>query len=48
VKAQLVDLAAAYGVDELIVVSICHDPAALRRSYELLAGAFDLALRRRG
>jgi luciferase family oxidoreductase group 1 len=46
VKGQLVDLAAAYGVDELIVLSICHDPAARRRSYELLADAFDLAPRR--
>ncbi|HEY0521851.1 MAG TPA: LLM class flavin-dependent oxidoreductase [Stellaceae bacterium] len=46
VRDQLAGLAAAYGVDELIVLSICHDPAARRRSYELLADAFGLAPRR--
>ena len=31
------------GLDELILVTVCHDPAARLRSYELLAAAFDLA-----
>jgi len=43
VKAQLTELALRYGVDEALVVSICHDPAARRRSYSLLAEAFALA-----
>ena len=42
VRAQVEELAAAYGADEVIVVTITHDPAARRRSYELLADAFDL------
>jgi luciferase family oxidoreductase group 1 len=42
VRAQVEELAAAYGADEVIVVTITHDPAARRRSYELLAEAFDL------
>jgi alkanesulfonate monooxygenase SsuD/methylene tetrahydromethanopterin reductase-like flavin-dependent oxidoreductase (luciferase family) len=41
-KAQLEQLAEAHGVDELVLVTICHDPAARRRSYELLAEAFGL------
>ena len=40
---ELTALAAAYGVDELIVVTVCHDPVARSRSYELLADAFGLA-----
>jgi luciferase family oxidoreductase group 1 len=43
VAAGLRDVAAAYGADELIVVTITHDHAARRRSYELIAEAFDLA-----
>jgi alkanesulfonate monooxygenase SsuD/methylene tetrahydromethanopterin reductase-like flavin-dependent oxidoreductase (luciferase family) len=39
-RTRLAELAARYGVDELMVVTIVHDPAARRRSYELLAGAF--------
>lgn len=39
----LTDLANDFGVDELVILTICHAPAARRRSYELLAGAFDLA-----
>ncbi len=39
VRAGLVDLAARFAVEELIVVTICHDPAARLRSYELLADA---------
>ncbi len=46
VKAKLTELALMYGVDEALVVSICHDPAARRRSYSLLAEAFALAPRR--
>jgi len=45
VKQRLEAMAAEYGVDELVLVSICHDPAARRRSYELLAEVFDLTPR---
>lgn len=43
VRAGLSALAADHDVDELIVLTVCHDAAARRRSYELLAGVFDLA-----
>ena len=42
VRAQLTSLAESFGVDELIVVTVCHDPNARLRSYELLAEAFGL------
>jgi luciferase family oxidoreductase group 1 len=42
VRAQVEQLAADYGAEEVIVVTITHDHAARRRSYELLAEAFDL------
>ena len=42
VRAQVEQLAADYGADEVIVVTITHEHAARRRSYELLADAFDL------
>jgi len=42
VRARLEALAADYEADELIVVTITHDPKARRRSYELLAKAFGL------
>jgi len=42
VRASLQALAAEYGVDELVVVTITHDPKARLRSYELLAEAFGL------
>jgi luciferase family oxidoreductase group 1 len=42
VRAQVEQLAADYGADEVIVVTITHDHQARRRSYELLADAFDL------
>jgi luciferase family oxidoreductase group 1 len=42
VKARLEELAGAYGVDELIVVTITHDFKKRLRSYELLAEAFGL------
>ncbi len=45
VKARLLELGAAYGVDEFVVVSICYDFAARLRSYELLAAAFGLPAR---
>ncbi|MDQ6927462.1 MAG: LLM class flavin-dependent oxidoreductase [Actinomycetota bacterium] len=45
VRSKLTALAHEFDVDELIVLTVCHDPAARRRSYELLAEAFDLAPR---
>jgi luciferase family oxidoreductase group 1 len=42
VQARLAELAAAFAVDELVVVTVCHDPQARLRSYELLAEAFEL------
>ena len=42
VRGRLLDLADEYGVDELVVVTITHDPTARLRSYELLAEAFAL------
>ena len=42
VRARLLALAADYAVDELIIVTITHDPKARLRSYELLAQAFEL------
>ncbi|MGH9225059.1 MAG: LLM class flavin-dependent oxidoreductase [Acidimicrobiales bacterium] len=41
-RRQLTDLAATFGVEELVVVTVCHDPRARLRSYELLAEAFEL------
>lgn len=42
VRAQVEELADAYRADEVIVVTITHDHAARRHSYELLADVFDL------
>jgi luciferase family oxidoreductase group 1 len=42
VRAQVEQLAADYRAEEVIAVTITHDHAARRRSYELLAEAFDL------
>jgi luciferase family oxidoreductase group 1 len=42
VRARLLALAAEYGTDEAVVVTITHDPKARLRSYELLAEAFGL------
>jgi alkanesulfonate monooxygenase SsuD/methylene tetrahydromethanopterin reductase-like flavin-dependent oxidoreductase (luciferase family) len=39
-RERLLALAAEYGVDELVVVTITHDFKARLRSYELLADAF--------
>lgn len=42
VKPQLEALAEAYGVDEIVVLTITHDFMARKRSYALLAEAFGL------
>jgi luciferase family oxidoreductase group 1 len=42
VRAELERVAAEYGAAEVIVVTITYDHAARRRSYELLAQAFEL------
>jgi luciferase family oxidoreductase group 1 len=42
VRAGIDTLVAEYGAEELIVVTITHDHAARRRSYELLAEVMDL------
>jgi luciferase family oxidoreductase group 1 len=42
VRAELEQLASDYVAEEVIVVTITHDHAARRRSYELLAEAFGL------
>jgi luciferase family oxidoreductase group 1 len=44
VRAQVEQLADDYGADEVVVVTITHDHDARRRSYELLAQAFDLPI----
>lgn len=43
VKHKLLSLAETFGVDELMLVTITHDPTARRRSYELLAAEWDLS-----
>jgi luciferase family oxidoreductase group 1 len=45
VRAGLEEVASAYGADEVIVVTITYDHGVRRRSYELLAEAFDLQSR---
>jgi luciferase family oxidoreductase group 1 len=42
VKAGLEAVALEYGAEEVLVVTIVHDHAARRRSYELIAAAFGL------
>ncbi len=42
VRSELIKIAEAFAVEELVVLTICHDPKARRRSYELLAEAFGL------
>jgi luciferase family oxidoreductase group 1 len=42
VRGELEAIAAEYGAEEVIVVTIVHDHGARRRSYELLADAFGL------
>jgi luciferase family oxidoreductase group 1 len=41
-QAALLNLADAYGVDELVVRTVSHDQEARRRSYQRLAAAFEL------
>lgn len=41
-RRELVALAEAFGVDEVLVVTVCHDLVARVHSYELLAEAFSL------
>ena len=43
VRAGIERVAAEYGADEVIVVTITHDHGARRRSYELIAEAFGLS-----
>jgi luciferase family oxidoreductase group 1 len=45
VRERLMHLAAEYAADELVVVTITHDPKARLHSYELLAGASELERR---
>jgi luciferase family oxidoreductase group 1 len=42
VRDGLLALVNAYGVDELVIVTVCHDFGARLRSYELLAELFGL------
>jgi luciferase family oxidoreductase group 1 len=42
VKGELEEVVARYGAEEAIIVSITYDHEARRRSYELLAEAFEL------
>src|SRR4051812_44028780 len=42
VRTQIEELAEQYGAGEVMVVTITHDHAARRRSYELIAEAFGL------
>jgi luciferase family oxidoreductase group 1 len=43
VRAGIESVAAEYGADEVIIVTITHDHGARRRSYELIAEAFGLS-----
>jgi alkanesulfonate monooxygenase SsuD/methylene tetrahydromethanopterin reductase-like flavin-dependent oxidoreductase (luciferase family) len=43
VRGDIEEIAAAYGAEEAIVVTIAHDHEARRRSYELLAREFGLS-----
>ena len=45
VKQSLVAIADEHGVEEVIILTICHDFAARLRSYELVAEAFGLEMR---
>jgi luciferase family oxidoreductase group 1 len=45
VRAGLETVASEYGAEEVMVVTICHDHAARRRSYELIAQACGLERR---
>jgi luciferase family oxidoreductase group 1 len=39
-KTVLTKMVKDFGVDELVILTICHDPIARRQSYELLSEAF--------
>ena len=43
-RAGIEEVAGEYGAEEVIVVTITYDHAARRRSYELIAEAFGLAV----
>jgi alkanesulfonate monooxygenase SsuD/methylene tetrahydromethanopterin reductase-like flavin-dependent oxidoreductase (luciferase family) len=43
VRAGIEEVAAEYGAEEVLVLTITHDHGARRRSYELIADAFGLA-----
>jgi alkanesulfonate monooxygenase SsuD/methylene tetrahydromethanopterin reductase-like flavin-dependent oxidoreductase (luciferase family) len=45
VREQLATMAAEWQVDELMIVTVVHDPAARLRSYELMAEACGLTRR---
>ncbi len=45
VKREIEAVAAEYGAEEVMVVTITHEPAARRRSYELIANVFGLTER---
>jgi alkanesulfonate monooxygenase SsuD/methylene tetrahydromethanopterin reductase-like flavin-dependent oxidoreductase (luciferase family) len=45
VRAGIEAVAREYGADEVMIVTITYDHAARRRSYELVARAFDLTPR---
>lgn len=40
VRTQLEEIVAGYGAEEVVIVTITHEHAARRRSYELIADAF--------
>jgi luciferase family oxidoreductase group 1 len=44
VRAGLEEVADEYGAEEVVVLTITHDHAARRRSYELIADAFELGV----
>lgn len=46
IKAQLEELAARHGADELVILTITYDFAARMHSYELLAEAFGMTQRK--
>ena len=46
IKAQLEELAARHGADELVILTITYDFAARLRSYELVAEVFGMTQRK--
>jgi luciferase family oxidoreductase group 1 len=42
VKAQLDQITTALAIDEIMAITVVHDPAARRRSYELLAEMYGI------